>query len=334
MLALLFVLGCSAFRCPAVVVKDQVIGAKAYYSTSVPDVASCCSLCASAAPACAAFTFEAHKGVCYLKNNTDATLQREGAISGAMPAAPTPPPAPFDATVAVATAALRSTVDPGFKCWNIDASPNRQWDLRDLSDPLLHSLGRQSLPGYLRFGGSGNDGLNYALDMLDATGAGNTCVKGASRCLNRTWFDNLMGFAKASHAPIVFGLNILAGAGTRWDSSDARALITYAIHANYSFYGFELGNEQDRHFTAREEAEAFDTLRQLLVELFPDASSRPKIIGCDQHGFHHPPSQNPDDEGKLVFMSDFAANCSEIGVPLHAMTHHECEWCVFARILA
>ena len=35
-----------------------------------------------------------------------------------------------------------NTVDDGFKTWNIDASPNRGWDRRDLSDPRLHSLGK------------------------------------------------------------------------------------------------------------------------------------------------------------------------------------------------
>lgn len=83
---------------------------------------------------------------------------------------------------------------------------------RDLSSPLLRSLGAQSLPGYLRFGGSGNDGLRYALDMPDPGSPGNRCSPPAAgappearRCLNRTWVDNLCGFANSSKAKLVWG---------------------------------------------------------------------------------------------------------------------------------
>ena len=84
-------------------------------------------------------------------------------------------------SVQVDVNAAISQADPGFKCWNIDGSTDRQWDSRDLSDPLLTSLGQQSLPGYLRFGGSGNNDLRYALDMGDLTSAGNRCVTAATR---------------------------------------------------------------------------------------------------------------------------------------------------------
>ena len=143
-----------------------------------------------------------------------------------------------------------SRTDPGFKCWNIDGSAIRQWDTRDLSSPLLASLGRQSLPGYLRFGGSGNNELRYALDMPDTSSAGNQCAKGSERCLNRTWVDNLANFARRSGAKLVFGLNMAVCESTSvgsdgcfgqpWAPTEAKALMTYLIEANHSVFGFEV----------------------------------------------------------------------------------------------
>jgi hypothetical protein len=224
--------------------------------------------------------------------------------------------------------------DPGFKSWNIDASPNRQWNVRDLSDRTLRSLARQSLPGYLRFGGGGNDGLRYALDMSDPSSAGNACAHGATRCLNRTWFDNLHGFAEAAGAGLVFGLSMTAA---HWNSTDARALISYAIATNKTFFGFELGNEQCKKFTAAETAANFVALSTLLAELYPRSDTRPKILGPDPFGFHAPFDEGGAGEGeragagdgalspaqRLAYLVDFAGNCSKLGVPLHAITHHE-----------
>ena len=63
-------------------------------------------------------------------------------------------------------------------------------------------------------------------------------------------------------------------------------------------------------------------LHQLLCELFPTEASRPKIIGPDIHGFHNGVF-GASDYKKLDFMVQFANNCSRLGVPLHAITHHE-----------
>ena len=129
--------------------------------------AECCDLCGST-EGCTTWTFEPAAGesgraACFLKSSAAGPYEpRAGAVSGCLSAAdcPTPPPPPQpDVSVLVDTSAVLSRTDDGFKCWNIDASPNREWETRDLSSPLLASLGRQSLPGYLRFGGAGNDGL-------------------------------------------------------------------------------------------------------------------------------------------------------------------------------
>eukprot|EP01052_Picozoa_sp_SAG31_P018193 SAG31_NODE_1278_length_9041_cov_3.415231_1_plen_2946_part_10 len=60
-------------------------------------------------------------------------------------------------------AGVVARTDPGFKCWTIDSSADRQFFTRNLSDPQLHYLAAASLPGYIRFGGTGNDLLRYSM---------------------------------------------------------------------------------------------------------------------------------------------------------------------------
>ena len=62
-------------------------------------------------------------------------------------------------------------------------------------------------------------------------------------------------------------------------------------------------------------------LQQLLIELFPDAASRPKIVGPDPHGWHDAP--DPEGDPKLEFLRNFTAECQALGVELFAVTHHE-----------
>ena len=65
----------------------------------------------------------------------------------------------------------------------------------------------------------------------------------------------------------------------------------------------------------------FLVLQQLLIELFPDAASRPKIVGPDPHGWHDAP--DPEGDPKLEFLRNFTAECQALGVELFAVTHHE-----------
>merc|ERR1712100_369375 len=79
-----------------------------------------------------------------------------------------------------------------------------------------------------------------------------------------------------------------------------------------------MGNEQDNKYSADDEAADFAVLRDLLLEQYPDASTRPKILGPDVHGFH-----TGADEKRLNFLHEFVEECQELDVPLHAVTHHE-----------
>lgn len=83
---------------------------------------------------------------------------------------------PAAATTAVSVAlapGVIATTDAHFKCWTIDSSDNRQFmgaRAADLNDPQLRYLAQASLPGYLRFGGTGNDQLVHSMAGPGAAG--------------------------------------------------------------------------------------------------------------------------------------------------------------------
>ena len=119
---------------------------KAFHHTQTPSAADCCTVCLATSK-CAAFNWEPDKnrprGVCYLQRDSSArTSPHNGTISGT-PSSPLPP----TTEVTVAVGHWYHTVDTGFKCWTIDASENRGWEQRNLSDPKLRYLAAASLPG-------------------------------------------------------------------------------------------------------------------------------------------------------------------------------------------
>jgi hypothetical protein len=141
---------------------------------------------------------------------------------------------PLEATSVVVHRGVIHRTDPHFKCWTIDSSSDRQFFTRNWSSPMLRYYAKKSLPGYVRFGGTGNDVLNYSMNA-DCNQVG---------CLNRTMFDSLMGFVSASGGRLVFGLNVMKRNQTTgaWDPTNARQLLEYAVSRAYKFYGLELGN--------------------------------------------------------------------------------------------
>ena len=71
------------------------------------------------------------------------------------------------------------------------------------------------------------------------------------------------------------------------------------------------------------------------MDLYPNETVWPKIIGPDPWGFHEPfgghsnqsdgreQRQRLDAAQRLQFIVDFHRNCSQLGVHLHALSHHE-----------
>jgi len=139
--------------------------------------------------------------------------------------------------------------------------------------------------------------------------------------MNETWFDNLMEFGAYANTKFVFGLDMGPRNGSRWDPTGARRVMQRAIERNFTFYGFELGNEENPGHDAESEALDFQILHKLLVEMYPDLATRPKIMGPDPHGFHDDNSTRAT--MALDFLRDFVTNTTKLGVPVAAITHHE-----------
>jgi len=117
-------------------------------------------------------------------------------------------------------------------------------------------------------------------------------------------------------------MGILVRNGSLWDPSEARRVIERAQAKGFEFFGFELGNEQNGRGAEREAAD-FAVLRDLLVQMYPDASTRPKIVGPDGLGFHDGSFHDGPEKKKLNYLHDFVQECQRLDVPLHAATHHE-----------
>jgi len=73
---------------------------------------------------------------------------------------------------------------------------------------------------------------------------------------------------------------------------------------------------------AKQQASDFKVLAELLAELYPDKSTRPKLVGPDVHGLHETPP-NARYNATLQYLKVFVEECQHLGVPLHAITHHE-----------
>jgi hypothetical protein len=162
----------------------------------------------------------------------------------------------------------------------------------------------------LRCGGTGNDFLSYEF-------GGDKCPGGKGQeCLNQTWWDNLYTLAENSKAHLVFGLNIHPVDATEapWNPNNAINLIKYIIQKHQSIFGFELGNEQNGIMTVQEEADAFTKLASVLETLYPDAATRPKLIGPDTHSYHGDGKDNP------TFLGQFIQATKGM---MYAITHHE-----------
>jgi hypothetical protein len=74
-------------------------------------------------------------------------------------------------------------------------------------------------------------------------------------------------------------------------------------------------------------ASDFLTLRKLVNELWPAEADRPKIVGPDPTSLGNPGNVSAAltryDAPTLRYITDFARNCSELGVGLHAASAHE-----------
>lgn len=317
----------------------EFIGNDVAAPQAVADRSACCDSCALDV-LCKFFTYEGgSNGLCHHKNTDapDHSRLNASCTSGYVGSDPPVPPVPT--TVHITIGNQRSRTGGSFLCWNLDASENRQFFTRNLSVEVSGSfgwqlarqaaeLGSRQPAGYslLRFGGTGNDYLTYEF-------GGTPCppLSEFKQCMNQTIWRNLLSFAQAAKAKIIFGLSMnteLDASRNKvradpfpfpWDPKNAKQILQWTIDQglDHVLYGFELGNEQNTKYTAQQLATNFAILHNLTLALWTDASKRPLLFGPDPHSVH-------DTTGvQYQFIADFIKACKSMGVPLYAATHHE-----------
>ncbi|KAL0420925.1 UNVERIFIED_CONTAM: Heparanase-like protein 2 [Sesamum latifolium] len=170
---------------------------------------------------------------------------------------------------------------------------------RDLKNKILANAIRAFNPLRLRIGGSLQDQVVY-----DVGRPGKKCqpfklkddgLFGFSKvCLPMERWDQLNKLFNETGAKITFGLNALSGRKKshgdptlmigKWHHGNARDFMNYTAHKGYKIDSYELGNELcGSGVSARILPEQYGkdviTLKTVLRKLYPDPSSRPKILG-------------------------------------------------------
>jgi hypothetical protein len=128
--------------------------------------------------------------------------------------------------------------------------------------------------------------------------------------------------ANKSGSEFLFGISFdmvsacLAKEHYTWDPAPAHAMIKFIQTQGQTMWGFELGNEvNNRHKSCglqpAQQAAAFEAFRATLSTLYPQASSRPKLLGPDV-GYLE----------SETWLGEFLGNYSD----LHAVTYHVYSW--------
>ena len=290
----------------------------------------CCAAC-STNEKCSFYTFDKSTSTCQLKNANapDTSKPNENCTSGYPGESPPAPPAPESFEFSVDTRATRWETSKSFICYNIDASANRGFFWRNLSqDGTLGaqlarqaaaiSLAQEGRMSYLRFGGSGNDYLTYAVGDQKCPP-----LSTYSQCMNETTWLNLLDFADAAHAKIILGLSLNTGHDLGgpfpypWDPKNAKKLLqsTIAKGKSHVLAGFELGNEQNTEYTPKMTANDLAILHNMTKELKLELP----FWGPDPHSVHGP----GESQAQFKWIGEFIDEAKKLALPIKGVTHHE-----------
>jgi hypothetical protein len=175
---------------------------------------------------------------------------------------------------------------PTYLSFNIDIGS--LYNLFDLQDPVLINLLKQLTPASIRVGGGAADSTIFTGD----NGPSGACSLPWNNtvCVNTTYWDQLVSFARASGAGLVYDLNgFMRDSNNQWDPhANATALFAHAAAQGQgdAITGWQLGNEMTlwKHrgvtVTGAQVAADYATLRSTLKQ-YP---SLPNVIigpeGC------------------------------------------------------
>jgi heparanase 1 len=173
----------------------------------------------------------------------------------------------------------------------------------DLQNPRLKKLTAAMSPAYLRIGGSEADDAVFDFDNACKNTRGGSGIPDPAYCMTTSRWDEVLGFAKETGVDVAFTVNVMygrnctvrckkqpcAGGNTGygtcspWDPSNALALLKYTAQKGLHIGGFEVGNEKEHVLTPADYASCMQIMRKAIDSLWPDATSRPLLIGPDEN---------------------------------------------------
>jgi hypothetical protein len=176
-----------------------------------------------------------------------------------------------------------------YASWTIDSSYNRGFVHISFDNKNLLAAATSLAPSTIRFGGGGNDYLSY-----QPFSACNSSVDNDNYvCLNTSHWNSLYNWANASGTEFIFGISydFVAACEQKsayvWKPDQSIAMVKYIQSQAQTIFAFELGNEVNNrqkscNTTGGAQAAAFKLFKSdVLDKLYPDPSSRPKLIGPD-----------------------------------------------------
>ncbi|KAF3431529.1 hypothetical protein FNV43_RR26260 [Rhamnella rubrinervis] len=201
--------------------------------------------------------------------------------------------------------------DDNFICATLDWWPRDKCDYDDcpwynsgilnldLDSKILRNAIKAFSPLRIRVGGSLQDRVVYNVGYANAdcpqfTKTTDGLFGFSKGCLPQRRWDELNDLFNQTGAKLTFGLNALYGKKQSqedkvlkigdWNPRNARDLMEYTICKGYKIDSYELRNELcGTGIAARLESEQygkdFIELKKLVTELYPEASTRPKVLG-------------------------------------------------------
>ena len=187
-------------------------------------------------------------------------------------------------SVGIGTGVAVNRIRDEYVSFNLDSTFDRGFFSRNLDNPHLVYLAKQltsASPAFLRLGGSGGNEMSYGVGNITCEQQaaardyrcpfpGNySCPSWFLPCLNGSHWASVNRFVQKSGAQMIWGMNPAA------TTDDLRDFFAFSKSINASFAGIEPSNESGFNQTA------LAKLIAVLRELYPDKSSRPRLVGID-----------------------------------------------------
>ncbi|KAI4328518.1 hypothetical protein L6164_020866 [Bauhinia variegata] len=203
-----------------------------------------------------------------------------------------------------------ATTDENFICATLDWWPPEKCDYNqcpwgkssllnlDLENKILSNALKAFNPMRIRLGGSLEDQVVYQFGGLKKCPHFKRTQNGlfgfSSGCLPKKRWDQLNNFFNETGVKLTFSLNALSGKKRLspndtlwvgdWNPRNSRSLMEYTASKGYKIDSYELGNELcSDGVAARLESVQYSkditVLSQLVKKIYPDASTRPKVLG-------------------------------------------------------